>query len=125
MIFKGVQVCAKKAGRGSRWHTPPITDEDMERLAIYFNIDQVWRPNPSILQRNLIFNIIYYLCRRGQENLYEITEDLFKVITQNDGSKYVMQVRDELDKNHQENDHNLTNQGKMYKVKGNIDLNIM
>ena len=54
-----------------------------------------------------------------------MTEDLFKVITQNDGSKYVMQVRDELDKNHQENDHNLTNQGKMYKVKGNIDLNIM
>ena len=125
MIFKGVQVHAKKAGRGSRHHTPPITDEDMERLALYFNIDQVKRPNPSILQRNAIFNIIYYLCRRGQENLYEMTKDWFKVITENDRSKYVMQVRDELDKNHRESDHNLTNQGKMYEVKGNIDLNNM
>ena len=79
MIFKGVQVHAKKADRGSRHHTPPITDEDMERLALYFNIDQVRRPNPSIIQRNVIFNIIYYLCRRGQENLYEMTKDWFKV----------------------------------------------
>ena len=122
MIFKGFQVQAKKAGRGVHRSTPPITEQDMELLAGYFYIDHLSNPNPRILQRNVLFNIIYYMCRRGQENLYNMQKDLFEVKTDTNGSKYLVQVKDELDKNHREDDHSLTNQGKMYAVEGTAKL---
>ena len=119
-IFKSVQVTAKKSGKGVRRSTPVISDEDMKRLAGYFCIDHTTSPNPSVLQRNVLFNIMYYLCRRGQENLYSMTKNWFDVITEPSGDTYVMQVMDEVDKNHSEEDTQLTNQGQMYAVPGEI-----
>ena len=58
------------------------------------------------------------MCRRGQENLHCMTKDWFDVLTTTEGSTYVMQIKDELDKNHCENDQDLTNQGRMYEVPG-------
>ena len=48
-----------------------------------------------------------------------MTKDWFDIKTEPDGTKYVHQVKDELDKNHRKNDYSLTNQGKMYAVPGN------
>ena len=89
----------------------------MEKLALYFTVDNISTPNASVLQQNVILNIIYYLCRRGHQNLYDMNKDWFQVITKADGTKYVMQIQDEMDKNHREDDHSLTNQGKMYEAK--------
>ena len=47
-----------------------------------------------------------------------MTKDWFKVITEPSGDKYLIQVKDELDKNHREDDYNITNQGRMYAVSG-------
>ena len=118
LMFKAMQVKAKKIGKGARKHTEKITDDDMARLAFYFNVDHIKRPNPYVLQRAVIFNIIYYLCRRGQENLHSMTKDFFKIEVLPSGERYVVQVKDELDKNHRENSTDLTNQGKMYEVPG-------
>ena len=118
LIFKGVQKRAKRVGKGVRKSTTVISDADLQSLAGYFRIDHVTSPNPSILQRNVMFNIMYYLCRRGQENLYEMTKDWFNVLTDNQGVKFVMQTADEIDKNHNEEDTQLTNQGRMYEVPG-------
>ena len=119
MMFKAVQVEGKKEGRGVRKSTPPITETDMTKLAAYFNNDHVVRPNPRLLQKNVIFNIIYYLCHCGQENLHQMTKDWFEIIGEPNGDKYITQVRDEFDKNHREDDTTLTNQGRVYQVKGN------
>ena len=118
MMFRGIQVQAKKEGKGACRSTPVIKDEDMTTLAKFFNHDQVTNPSPRLLQRNVIFNIIYYFCRRGQENLHDMTVNWFEVVTQPNGEKFVIQVKDELDKNHRENSHQQTNQGKMYQVNG-------
>ena len=93
----------------------------MEHLAIYFSVDHIQTPNPSILQRNVLFNIMYYLCRRGKENLHSMTKNWFSVIDDGNGDCYVMLTLDEMDKNHKEDDTQLTNQGRMYSVKGTVD----
>ena len=118
LMFKGVQVQAKKEGKGVRRSTPSISENDMASLAYYFRIDHITNPNPRILQKNVIFNIIYFLCRRGQENLYEMTKDWFQIDIDDQGREYLHQIKDELDKNHRENDYELTNQGRMYAVPG-------
>ena len=118
MSFQGSQVRAKREGRGVRRSTPVISEQDMASLAMYFTVDHLKQPNPSVLQRNVMFNIIYYLCRRGQENLYEMTKDWFQVVTKPTGERFVAQVKDEMDKNHTENDYNMTNEGRMYEVAG-------
>ena len=50
-----------------------------------------------------------------------MTKDWFEVQIQKDGSKCIVQVHDELDKNHHEDDHNQTNQGKIYQAAGNYN----
>ena len=47
-----------------------------------------------------------------------MTKDFFKIEVLPSGECYVVQVKDELDKNHRENSTDLTNQGKMYEVPG-------
>ena len=118
MMFKGVQVQAKKQGKGARKQTTTIEEDDMKTLAFYFKIDHVQNPNPRILQRNVIFNVLYYMCRRGQENLHFMTKNWFDVLATTEGLSYVTQIKDELDKNHREMDQDLTNQGRMYEVPG-------
>ena len=61
------------------------------------------------------------MCRRGQENLYEMTKDWFKVEV-SDGKKLLIQVLDELDKNHSEDDSDFINKGKMYEVPGTTNI---
>ena len=97
-----------QAGKGVHHHSPCIGEEDMACLSMYFSIDHMSRPNPRVLQRNVIFNIIYYLCCHGQENLYIMTKDWFDIVSPPQGPGYVMQIKDELDKNHREDDYNLT-----------------
>ena len=115
-IFKSVQKNAKKSGKEVHRSTPVISEEDMHSLAMYFGIDHVANPNPAVLQRNVLFNIMYYLCRRGQENLHSMTKNWFDLVIEPNGDKYIMQVLDEIDKNHSEEDTQLTNQGRMYAV---------
>ena len=47
-----------------------------------------------------------------------MTKQWFDVIHEPNGDMYVMQVMDEVDKNHNEKDTSLTNQGRMYSVPG-------
>ena len=118
MIFDSVQVKAKKMGKGRIKSTPHIDDCDLKKISAYFNIDHIMRPSPKILQQCVQFYIMYFFCRRGQENLYTMTKDHFKVVVQYDGSKYVEQNLDEKDKNHGVQDLMLANQGRMYEDKG-------
>ena len=115
--FKAVQVNTKKIGKAVTKKTEKITDEDMMAISNYFNVDHMKCPNPSILQKCVIFNILYYLCRRGHENLYEMTDSFHELIVEG-GERYVVQVQDELDKNHRENCTEIPNQGRMYDIEG-------
>ena len=114
LVFDGMQVKAKKEGKGTVHSTPHISDTDLIKIGHYFNVDHVTSPDPYILQHTVQFYLMYFFCRRGQENLYDMTKDHFELITENTGEQYVVQKLDEKDKNHGVQQTELANQGKMY-----------
>lgn len=76
-LFKGVQKVGKKEGKGSIKHKDVIESEDMERLRDYFS--KYMTPDAVIFQKFVMFNIMFYMCRRGCENFAEMTVDTFEV----------------------------------------------
>ena len=118
MIFESVQVKAKKSGKGATRSTPQISDTDLIKIGAYFHVDHVTTPNPRILRHTVQFFIMYFFCRRGQENLYEMTKDHFELCVDPSGEEYVIQKLDEKDKNHGINDTEFANQAKMYAAPG-------
>ena len=70
----------------------------------YFNPDA----GPAQLQKKVMFDIRYYFCRRGNENVEFMTKDMFKLrFDMETKISYVMKIVDELTKNHKENDDEL------------------
>ena len=116
-MFTGMLVKAKKMGKGIRKSTPVILDEDLLKIGKYFDIDYVVNPNPRILVQTMLFYIIYFFCRRGQENLYEMGKNHFKINYSN-GIRFIEQNVDELDKNHRQDYDKIANQAKMYETPG-------
>ena len=113
-MFKGVLVDAKKSGKGVKRSYPKIMSKDLQASSAYFDVDHMNNPNPKILQQHLLFYVIYFFCRHGRENLYQMRKDTFKVIVEPDGTEYVIQNIDKADKNHGPDDTNETNEGRMY-----------
>ena len=98
-LFKAKVIDLKKSGHGSVDHKPPIAEHDLQVLYradnVALNIN-----TPSGLQSKVWFDIMFYLCRRGQENLRDMTKSTFRVGRDPSGLEYVHQVVDEADKNH-------------------------
>ena len=76
-IFEAVLKDNKAKGKGRIQHKEPITSADLERLNDYFS--QYMLPNALILQQMVQFNLMYYLCRRGRENLTHMPKNTFDV----------------------------------------------
>ena len=121
-MFKAMTVHSKRSGKGVKNSTPPISQIDLERIAEYFNHDHVTEPNGRKLQQNLIFYIVYFFCRRGRENLYNMTKETFKIKVQPDGTEVLIQAIDEMDKNHGPDDTNRTNDAKVFSTNGNYNF---
>ena len=119
--FKSVQVQAKKIGKGSRQSTAVISEEDMLKIGQYFDVDYTKDPNAYRLRECIMFYIIYFFCRRGQENLYDMKKDHF-IMKYENGVRFIQQNVDELDKNHRENFDKQPNQGKMFENPGEYFL---
>ena len=124
-MLKAVQVDAKKKGLGSKKKYPPINQIDLERIAEYFCHDHVTNPDPKHLKQNIIFYIIYFFCRRGRENLYDMQKNTYQVVVEPDGTEYVVQAVDEMDKNHGIEDTEFSNRGRMYATNGQFSYLIL
>ena len=112
-----------KEGLGEIISYPPIKDADMKTLKEYFQFNMTGNANPRALQEVIIFYIIYYLCRRGRENLRKMTVNTFAIANDPDTKKeYIYQKVDEADKNHNQNDTNKANQGRIYEVPGTLNF---
>jgi hypothetical protein len=48
------------------------------------------------------FDLMFYLCRRGQENLRSMSKSTFDINTDCSGREFVYQKEDEFDKNHRD-----------------------
>ena len=74
-MFQAFLIKSKKEGKGVKKSYPPISDTDLERISEYFAHDHMNLPNPKKLQQQIIFYIIYFFCRRGRENLYDMLQE--------------------------------------------------
>lgn len=117
-MFTGVTRKAKKEGRGEVDSRPPIEEEDMKRISSYFAQYLNGPPNAVKLIEMALFSIIYYMGRRGRQNLRKMTKETFKVATDSSGKKYIYQAVKELDKNHKQDDLSPNNQGRIYEQPG-------
>ena len=123
-MFDSIQCKAKTIGKGVVKSTQVVTDEDLQLISTYLLVDHTKQPNPKVLQQCVLFYIMYFFCRRGQENLYEMTVDHFDLAVEPDGTRYIYQAIDEKDKNHTHKDTGETNQARMYEDPGKeIHLN--
>ena len=75
------------------------------------------KPNPKKLQQQVIFYILYFFCHRGKENLYDMLQETFELCTEYDGTQYIKQSLEEVDKNHGPDDPP-SNEGRMYEIEG-------
>lgn len=120
-IFEGVQKINKELGLGSIKSKPPIEHADLLKLGTYFKACMEGPPNPKALQEIVMFYLIFYLCRRGRENLRPMKKMTFSIeIDPEDGRKYLFQAIDEADKNHRHDDTSYANQGRIYEVPGTV-----
>lgn len=117
-MFKGVTRKAKCEGRGEIDSKPQIEDEDMEKIADYFKKNLEGPPNPSKLREIVLFNIIYYMGRRGHQNLRTMTKDTFAIGCDADGTLFIYQAVKEQDKNQTEADLNPSNEARIYEMSG-------
>ena len=114
LVFKAKVVELKKLGMAKVEHKPSISRDDLKKLyqSEAFNVD-----NPRGLQNKVWFEVMLFFCRRGRENLRELTKDSFALSEDSSGRKYVFKVKDELTKNRREESEALDG-GFMYERQG-------
>ena len=61
--------------------------------------------SPSTLQRKVMFDIRYYICHQGGENIKDLIKEMFQLHFDTETKmSYVKKVVDKIQKNHQEYD---------------------
>ena len=90
----------------------------MQTIGKYFHNNYMANPDTALLQDAVLFNVLYFFCHRGKQNLHAMTKETFKIQVEYDGTCYIQQQVDEPDKNHREDTRELANQGKMYEIPG-------
>ena len=87
-------------GLGDVEHYPAINEADRRKLYTFLYLSS---KTPSVLQNKVQFDIRFYFCRRGNENMLQMHKSTFMVKKDSKtGLKYMYIVKtiDELTKNH-------------------------
>lgn len=118
-VYKAVMVSLKKDGKGETEHKEPLSKDDLKKLydhPFVFNTE-----NPSGLLNKVFFEVLFYLCRRGRENLKDHKKTTFSTLSDSTGRRYVCQSVGELDKNHRADARSYETIGdsRMYELRGN------
>ncbi|CAH1797435.1 unnamed protein product [Owenia fusiformis] len=85
-VFNGILAKNKKQGLSSVSHKPPISKKDIQKL---YSSGVFNEETPSGLLYKTWFEIQYYICSRGHENLRSMTRETFKVSKDEYGREYV------------------------------------
>jgi site-specific recombinase XerD len=109
-VYEAQCVYLKKRGLAKTEHKPPIADEDIKKLyeSGVFNTD-----SPATLQNKVFFEILFFFCRRGRQNLRQLKKDDFAIKINALGQRCVVKKSDELTKNHRVNDAQAEEGGMM------------
>jgi hypothetical protein len=92
-MFSAVSVDLKRKGLVKVDHTESIEPEDLKKLYTSLTLS----PDTSEgLLHKCWFDVMFFLCRRGRENLREMKKDTFKFAKDSNERMYLYQARDEL-----------------------------
>ena len=113
-VFENVLKAIKASGKGETKHYAEIEPEDLQKLFENMDVN-----NPTGLQELVWFNIMYFLIRRGRENMRKMDRNSFSVSQDASGKKFIFQNNGELDKNHGigDNNNDTTGEGRIYETK--------
>ena len=116
-VFKASVIDLRRQGLATVQHHIPITKVDMAKFysgeTIVFDINA-----PNGLLNKVWFEVMYFLCRRGQENLRAMTKETFELAVDSAGKRYIFQKVGELHKNHRDLTTSSVSQGRMYEQPG-------
>ena len=90
-VYAAVITDMKKKGFGAVEHKPAICPEDLVKLYDVTNVALSPNTHTCLLSKTW-FDVMMYPCRRGRENLREMTRDTFLFQVVGSGRRYVMQV---------------------------------
>ena len=76
IAFQAALVQLKTLGKGDTSHKSPLSQEDIDQLYKSGVFDE---STPQGLQYKVFFELMLFICRRGRENLRELTPDHFKI----------------------------------------------
>jgi hypothetical protein len=100
--FKAAIAELKMMGLGDVEHYPSITETDRRKLYTSLYLSP---KTPLGLQNKVQFDIRFYFCRRGNENMPQMHKSTCMVKKDSKaGLKYIMKTIDELTKNHRADD---------------------
>jgi hypothetical protein len=116
--FKAVMVNLTRSGKGGVDHTPAIASGDIFKMYAHpcaFCVD-----TPVGLQNKVMFELMYYTCRRGRENIHGMTQTTYVIEKDDEEREYVTQCTSELDKNHRDDmdPDDCIGEGRMYERPG-------
>ena len=114
-VFQNMLKHIKEVGKGDTTHYPEIEPEDLKKLYSGFDIN-----SPAGLLEIVWFNIMFFLIRRGRENIRQMDKHTFKISIDASGKQYISQISGESDKNHGINDNpfDTNGEGRVYETKG-------
>lgn len=116
LAFSAKQANLKRGGYGDTQHYPPIDENDIDKLYRSGIFDE---DTPSGLQSKVWFELMYYICRRGRENLRKLEKDHFAITEDSNGRRYVYQCKDEMSKKIRgDNMKSRVDAGRMYATDG-------
>jgi hypothetical protein len=116
LAFCAKQANLKREGLGDTQHYPPIDENDVDKLYQSGIFDE---DTPSGLQSKVWFELMYYICRRGRENLRKLEKDHFAIAEDSNGRRYVYQCKDEMTKKIRgDNMKSRVDAGRMYATGG-------
>ena len=115
--FNSMLAHLKREGLGETNHYETISSSDIGKLyqSSFFSVD-----TPVGLFNKVQFDIRLYFFRRGAENMHKMSKSTFAVFKNPDtGVEYVINVKDELNKNHRHLDSEKSCGGMMPYIRGN------
>lgn len=116
MNFAAMLVELKRQGKANVKHWPPIPANELKKAYIY--LVGLMEKSARGLQQKVFIDVMLHFGRRGRENLHELLIDSFVLERDSEsGLIYIKMHRDELTKNHRENDETSA-EGRMYQILG-------
>ena len=95
VAFQATLVKLKRVGKGDTVHYSQIDEND---LANIYSSNVFDTNTPQGLQYSVRFELMIYICRRGRENLRQLTKNHFAIGVDANGRGYVYQAKDEMTK---------------------------